>query len=201
MSITKICPVQGCERKTQNNGLCNLHYQRMRAYGNPLHPGVRDRRPWAEKFLERVDVRGDDECWEWKGESRHKFGYGSCTDPRNQHRSVNTHRASWLHFRGPLKRTDWVLHKCDNPPCCNPNHLFIGSCTDNIKDMVSKHRNTKGADHPKSKMTKEFVEQIRRRYTRRGTGNCTIPVLAKEYGISNSTVSMILRNKHWTDDL
>jgi HNH endonuclease len=79
-------------------------------------------------------------CWIWQG-PRGSFGYGMlAVKPRDQPRIPNAHRAIWVALHGPLERKDFVCHKCDNPPCCNPDHLFIGSLAENNRDMAAKGR-------------------------------------------------------------
>jgi hypothetical protein len=90
------------------------------------------------RFWSFVDIGGPDDCWEWKM-SLFRGGYGSFT-MRNQR--VKAHRVSWALCREQPK--DLVLHKCDNPKCVNPNHLFEGSWLDNAKDCSAKGRRATG---------------------------------------------------------
>lgn len=76
------------------------------------------------------------ECWVWKG-ARGGKGYGS---KMIRGKAYRTHRLAWEWVNGPIPDGMMVLHRCDNPPCCNPNHLFIGTNTDNMRDMVAKGR-------------------------------------------------------------
>ena len=90
-----------------------------------------------EKFYERFAVDEQTGCWNWV---RGKFtgGYGAISHNR---KTIKAHRASYeLHF-GPIPKNLFVCHKCDNPSCVNPDHLFLGTASDNAKDMVSKGRN------------------------------------------------------------
>lgn len=89
-----------------------------------------------ERFWSRVDRRGPDECWPWTG-SRNPAGYGAFS--RGGKRS-NTHRVAWEMTHGPIPGRLHVLHACDNPPCCNPAHLSLGTHEDNMADMVAKGR-------------------------------------------------------------
>lgn len=87
------------------------------------------------RLLSRIDTSGDG-CWPWL-HSVDREGYGVVTIRQRMWRA---HRAIWSFFFGPLKDEEQVLHKCDNPRCCNPNHLFIGTNLDNIADMDAKGR-------------------------------------------------------------
>lgn len=111
---------------------------------------LRDGRTWhcgcvplagdlSHRFWSKVDKSG--ECWLWKS-SRGPKGYGQFTVKRGSN-PVLTHRLAWELTSGPIEGGLFVLHRCDNPPCCNPEHLFLGTNADNVRDMMSKgrHRN------------------------------------------------------------
>jgi len=89
-----------------------------------------------KQFWARVDISEDDECWEWK---RGKFydGYGQVK--WNGH-GTRAHRVAWELIYGPILEGLLVCHTCDNPPCCNPSHLFLGTQKDNIQDAIHKGR-------------------------------------------------------------
>ena len=83
-------------------------------------------------------------CWVWTG-SRSWKQYGRV---RMGSHSYQAHRVSWEMVNGPIEKDLWVLHRCDNPPCVNPAHLFLGTNEDNIKDKLNKKRHTFGDRHP-----------------------------------------------------
>ena len=91
----------------------------------------RDKRFWS-----KVDQRGPDECWNWKASTTNGYGVfwtGS--------KSVGAHRYAYVYKTGrPISSNTLICHHCDNPACCNPNHLFEGTAKDNFDDMVSKGR-------------------------------------------------------------
>lgn len=89
-----------------------------------------------ERFWEKVKVVDNDKCWEWLA-SRTLKGYGHF---KIKGRTVRAHRYSYTLVKGPIPKDLWVLHKCDNPSCVNPNHLFLGTHGDNMKDMFDKGR-------------------------------------------------------------
>ena len=155
------------------------------------------RKQTAESFWAKVNQGADDECWEWSG-AVNSTGYGTV----GWHgRNYTAHRiAAWLSdlVATPSRPThSWdsghVLHKCDNRRCCNPQHFKIGSYADNQLDAYKKKRRTQpqGQHHVNAKLTSEQAEQIRRRYA---AGEYQVP-LAKEYGVSQQVVSLIIRGK------
>lgn len=107
-------------------------------------------------FWERVKILGDDECWEWQ-RCRNFLGYGKVSW---RGRLVKTHRLAYLLTYGSLCDKDWVLHKCDNPPCCNPRHLYKGDHAQNTKDAVERHAYSHGSKHKSAKLTEEKVIEI-----------------------------------------
>src|SRR5258708_39753114 len=114
-------------------GLCRVHYGRWKRKGRFEKP------PFAETFWARVDMSGGpDACWPWtKGCGT--FGYGlvfRVEDGRN----VPAHCVAWELVNGPLPPGDFGLHSCDNPPCCNPRHIFPGTQVDNLRDRNQKGR-------------------------------------------------------------
>lgn len=115
----------------------------------------------AENFWARVDKSGD--CWLWTCGTDEK-GYGRVGYRRR--RSVGAHRVAWALTHGGELPTAWVLHQCDNPPCVNPDHLFLGDATDNNHDRQIKGRTRgwagrSGADHHAYKVTPELLTKIR----------------------------------------
>ena len=88
------------------------------------------------RFHSRVDIKPGVECFIWNA-ARTSAGYGEMRFNGKQHYA---HRLAWQHYRGPISPGLCVLHKCDNPPCVNPDHLFLGTKQDNVTDMMSKGR-------------------------------------------------------------
>lgn len=103
-------------------------------------------RPLADRFWEKV--RKTDGCWEWLAYTC-KFGYGRIGGVRGQ--VLDAHRVSWELHNGPIPEGICVLHHCDNPPCTNPDHLFLGTLSDNLADMYAKGRQgPRGLSGPKN---------------------------------------------------
>lgn len=127
-------------------------------------------------------------CWLWDGRVN-RAGYG-VLGTNNQ--KMLAHRFSWEMHRGQIPRGQGVLHHCDNPPCVNPDHLFLGAPIDNVRDMHAKGRARKlrGEQHPSAKLTAAQVDAIRAD-TRKQRD------VAKEYGVGASTISMIRTGKNW----
>lgn len=152
---------------------------------------------FSVRFWSYVRRGADSECWEWTG-YKHRFGYGMISRVGSGHALLTAHRVSWEFSNGPIQNGLHVLHKCDNPPCCNPSHLFLGTHADNMADAHTKGRLSfpvmRGESNPKAKLTEEQVIDIRKRYA---AGGITIRKLAAEYGVTFAPVQLILAGKTW----
>jgi len=96
---------------------------------------------------------------------------------------------------GDIEKNLYVLHRCDNPPCINPCHLFTGTSSENARDAITKGRiKRKGIDNIKAKLTESQVREIRSKYIPWEYG---LEKLAKEYGVKFSSIWMIIKRKHW----
>ena len=139
-------------------------------------------------------VKKGDGCWEWTAFIS-KGGYGQIGFRGGL---IYSHRAAWILTNGPIGADLYVCHHCDNRKCCNPEHMFLGTFTDNMNDMLSKgrHGGTAGELHPRAKLTKVKVDEIRRRYA---DENILQEELANEYGVAKPTVAALLRNNSWYD--
>jgi hypothetical protein len=131
-------------------------------------------------------------CLEWT-RGRDNDGYG-CVWMLGKTKKV--HRLMWEFTNGELPKDVCVLHRCDNPACCNPNHLFTGSVKDNSVDMVSKGRSAKGSKDANSVLTEEQVSEIRKEYVR-GSSKHGSGSLAKKYGVHFHTILFIVNGKTW----
>ncbi len=212
----------------------------------------------APRFWSYVNRRGATECWLWtRGVNR--LGYGAF---RVGKRKSPAHRFAWIVTHGNVPADTFVCHHCDNPPCCNPAHLFLGTPADNMLDkqrkgrapagerggnaklsdaqvdalradyyaggqsqralalkygisrthvdhiLVGKSRATRGHKHtplpagtnirgglnPKAKLTEQDVRTVRALYA---AGKATQPELGQRYGVSHSTIGLIVRRKSW----
>jgi hypothetical protein len=149
--------------------------------------GIMKRRLPLERFIEKVDKR-DDGCWIWKAFAMDS-GYGKFSLGG---KSITSHRASWIIHRGVVQEGLCVLHYCDNPPCVNPDHLFLGTQYENIED-----RNRKGRTYSPYKITHEQAVEIRRKY-RKLSRTAGYRAIASEYGVSVACISRIINNSNKT---
>ena len=146
----------------------------------------------ADTFWARFDRTDPDACWPWPG-GKTSRGYGS-TSWRNK--NVATHRLAYELANGPIPAGQFVCHRCDYPPCCNPAHLFIGAPKANTADMLAKGRANTPL-HPKErKLTDQQVREIRAKYQPRVY---SFHRLAAEYGIAAMGVRKIVRRETYPD--
>ena len=145
---------------------------------------MRNRKTFTH-FWSFVQVGEPHECWPWLG-GKAKGGYGLFQGERGH--SVYAHRKAFEYAEGQ-KAKKWVLHECDNPPCCNPSHLYDGTSRDNIMDCIARGRfktvYVKGEDHPNAKLTNS---QIADAFKRIALGEKQINV-ARSLGVSTSTIT------------
>jgi hypothetical protein len=130
---------------------------------------------WVETFMSRVEKSAD--CWLWKG-NVNANGYGTC---RTSGIVARAHRASWTLAHGEIPKGMQVLHRCDNPPCVNPDHLFLGTHIDNMIDKASKGR-------ARRKLTADQERFI-------GGSVLKSTTLAMEFGVAERTIRNIRRRR------
>lgn len=155
------------------------------------------------RFWSKVDRRGPDECWEWR-EGTYQFGYGHFwVDSESQ----GAHRIAWILFNGEVPEGLFVLHGCDNPPCCNPFHLRVGDYQDNANDMVARGRSLSGDRHPihkynwtrrgsevtNSKLKESDIIEIRRMRA----GGALLKEIAAKFNVSVSSIHLIVKGRNW----
>lgn len=149
-------------------------------------------KPISDRFWAKVDKRGADECWEWMA-WRHWKGYGQIGRGRRGEGQVYTHVLSWELANGPVPLGMLVCHRCDNPSCVNPSHLFLGTSAENTADMVSKRRHRHGESVVGAKLSESDVILIRSKLAAGGNHR----LVAKEFGVSRSLVGLIGQRRRW----
>lgn len=147
----------------------------------------------AERLMGSYTVT-ESGCWEWnKSRQVRRGGYGQL---RVGGKTLRASRAAYEAWVGPCVGR-WVLHKCDNPPCINPDHLFLGDAVDNSHDMWDKGRGVNpvlnGEDAPASKLSSDDVGEIRRLISVGHNG----AEIGRRFGVTRQTIYLIRKGKTW----
>ena len=177
-----MCSIDLCDRPVSSRGWCNLHYQRWRSTGDPTKTRQMSHSLTAD---ERLRYHGwtvtDTGCWEWNG-ARFKRGlpYAMVTMHRRPYIGSRLAYETWV---GPIPEGHVVRHKCDNPPCINPDHLETGTKADNSRDMIVRGRSRR-------KLSTAQVAEIRQLASEFSRAE-----LGRRFGVAACTVSQIVNNK------
>lgn len=176
------------------------------------------------RFWSKVAIAGPDDCWLWQA-CMSDNGYGFFRLDNKQWRA---HRVAWQLTYGDIPEELRVLHKCDVPLCVNPNHLFLGTDTDNMHDRDAKGRQAKGERHgwythpekrprgdrngarthperrvyrrgEQSPVSKLTADQVREIRARYAAGGCSYTDLGREFSISRSQIGRIVTGEFWKD--
>lgn len=152
---------------------------------------------FIRRFHDKYTPEPNSGCWLWEA-GVSSIGYGKIGGPKGYPKGMYAHRASWLIHRGYLPDSKNVLHKCDNRCCVNPDHLYLGTHEDNMKDMKNKGRANRnsvnvGSENGTSKLSERDVMQIKDLLVNR------IPLskIASRFSCSISTISQIKTGKTW----
>lgn len=180
--------------------------------------------PLADRFWSKVRIGLPDECWEWQA-CRKRYGYGEL---KAGERNDKAHRVAYRLTYGPIPDGLWVLHRCDNPPCCNSRHLFLGDSAANVEDRHRKgrdgwaagdangsrkfpERRPRGDGHwsrlrperlnrgEAHPSAKLTVVQVQTIRARYAAGGVTRRALAREYGVSFQALSALVQRQTWKD--
>lgn len=185
-----ICSVSYCEKPARVLGMCQTHYATFRRNGDPTILVQKQHHGLSVKERFALYARQCDGCWEWTGQ-RDPRGYGRM---HVDGRPMLAHRVAYLVTYGSIPPGMAVLHKCDTPKCVNPEHLFLGTQADNVRDMHNKgralKRGMKGSEHPMSKLTEQDVRAIRK-------AEGFARDIAAVYGISPTQVYDIRHRRSW----
>jgi len=151
--------------------------------------------PMAKRLDRYLDKSG--ECWVFTG-GKNKGGYGWIKGEGGRKASpLLAHRAAWIVAYGSIPDGLCVLHSCDNPPCCNPAHLHLGTRADNNREMRNRGRGgprVRGEAHERCTLTKIKVLELRAKYA---AGNITQRKLAETYEVGLGAVKHVLARRTW----
>jgi hypothetical protein len=142
-----------------------------------------------ERFLAKVCPEPGSGCWLWRGMVG--TGYGMV---RFERKMYPAHRLAWKLFRGEIAPGLAVCHKCDVRTCVNPEHLFLGTHAENMKDMKKKGRSPHGDEHSRSKLTAKNVSRIKAMLAE---GHMRVSEIARAFGVTHATIDCIGKGKTW----
>jgi len=174
----RVCSVPGCGRAYDTQGYCARHYMAFRRNGDPML--VLQRQVHGKTLAERVAAytKRARWCWEWTG-TRNPQGYGVL---RVGESARLAHRVAYELEFGKIPFGLHACHKCDNPGCVRPDHIFLGTIADNNADMRAKGRNS----GPRSKLTAKAIRQIE-------ASSAKNIDLAQRFGVSETTIRAVRR--------
>lgn len=158
------------------------------------------KRDLAERLWEKIDKRGPDDCWEWTACKVN--GYGRIQLGR---KCLKAHRVVYFLATGKDPAGSSVLHSCDNPPCCNPKHLSLGTDRDNMDHRRQRGRNAlfSGENNGGAKLTRALVQSLREKYSllwrgpKGGIRPGAMAALVEEAGVHHSTLMKAIKGKTW----
>jgi len=190
-TIRTLASEYGCHNTTINTILGKHTTREQRQQAKCRKQGqTLSSKPIEQRFWPNVKAGKPDECWEWIGGKTGDYGSVKINRTWTAHRlSYHLHHPEW-----PINSPDFVLHKCDNRICVNPNHLFLGTHLDNVADMKRKGRAAKGEVNGNSKLITSQVIEIKKLLKQQ----VSQAFLARHFRVSASLISEIYREKIWT---
>jgi hypothetical protein len=189
------CAFDECERDAVCKGYCDKHYRRVLRRGDVNDYGSRKvaEGDAIERFHQKYEIN-ESGCWMWTGGTRpNSKGVPYPRHWTDDSESIGAHRFSFELVHGAIPQSMYVCHKCDTPLCVNPDHLFLGSHQDNMRDMVAKQRSFVGRGEDKkgrAKLTNQQADQIRKM-------NMSHSKIAFMFGVSATTIGRIKREESY----
>lgn len=203
------CEYENCTRPqgATSDRYCAMHRYRSKAGRSMDKPRQLRGLSTAARFWQHVDVGEPDECWPWRARcGRGGYGQFVLLPPEfPKKRTVVASRVAFMLVNGS-EPENLALHRCDNPPCCNPSHIYDGTHSRNTRDMVERGRDAWatgvsrplrpqfGEDNVNAKLTEQIVREIRQRYA---DGGVSQQQLASEYGVNQTKISAVVCRRTW----
>ena len=191
--VKRVCSVDGCNGAYEAKGLCGKHYKRLKTHGSP-EENSRTHAPLDDRFWRYVEKT--DDCWMWVGGSKSQNGYGMIQIDGKRSSKVLAHRLSYEIHKGVIPDGMVVMHNCDNPSCVNPDHLSLGTQSQNIIDAFAKGRKMSkpphkfGESHGASKLMESDAIEILKSME-------AAKILAAKYGVHKSAIDRLRSGKTW----
>lgn len=193
--VGDICYVDGCDKPhAPHKRYCYSHEWRKKRYSdvNMYRHNIGEGDTFVDRFWSRVRKGDNDDCWEWAGSAFTRGGYGVAQLTVDGRKLRFSHRVAYYLSTGNVPSL-MILHSCDNPKCCNPQHLREGTSQDNKNDAVLRDRHARGERVNTSKITERDVLALREMYDKGKTKT----ELAQIFNITLSTVSRIVSRQYW----
>lgn len=189
--MTGVCEC-GCGNATSIAHRTNRTYGHIQGQHVRFLVGHAGRVALESRFWRKVFNVGGIGCWPWVAGANTRGGYGALRGTGS--RMDSAHRVSWKLRHGAIPAGLLVCHRCDYRPCVRPSHLFLGTASDNQRDMVTKGRSLHGAHNAMAVLDADTIRAIRRAYA---SGGRSQDSLGREYGVRQGTISDIVNRKTW----
>lgn len=194
------CSLADCDEPHAAKGYCRKHYSRWMKYGDPeafggrrVEQGETVKEKLTNKFLRGIKVC-ESGCWTCTTATPTKRGYLRMSVKHGgTYHKAKAHRFSYNHFVGSIPAGKVICHTCDNPSCCNPSHLFVGTQSDNMQDMVRKERGLVGEKNGNTRFTEADIVSI---YAEVDAGVSRADI-ARKLGVTAVTISHIATGRNW----
>jgi hypothetical protein len=196
MDATRTCSEIECSKPVHARGRCRSHY-RAWAKATPKHlrptGAPRGRRRGGDpalRFHAKYIRKGAGDCWEWQG-ARKPSGHGNFA--LTQQNFVTASHYALILATGGRPEGAYACHRCDNPPCVNPAHLYWGTAQDNMNNQLARGRRPRGTEHARALLTEEQVIEIRERYA----AGETTKAIEIDFGLKYNVAGPIVHGKTW----